>query len=103
MPTASAQPSRPVRSDEVLRALREEGVRFVLLHLDQPTSAEQAVFFAQEEVVLEDRWIALYDLGPVAAVADPLPRWSWVGLALSSTTVLLVLVAGATTRRRTRD
>lgn len=90
-------------SDEVLRALREEGVRFVLLHLDQPTSAEQAVFFAQEEVVLEDRWIALYDLGPVAAVADPLPRWSWVGLALSSTTVLLVLVAGATTRRRTRD
>jgi len=89
--------------EQVRRALEGEGVRFVLLHLDQPTSAEQAVLFADEEVVVRDRWIVLYDLGPVASVSDPLPRWSWVGLALSSTTVLLVLAAGATSRRRARD
>jgi hypothetical protein len=88
--------------ERVRGALEEEGVRFVVLHLDQPSSAEQAVLFAEEEVVVRDRWIVLYDLGPVAAVADPLPRWSWVGLALSSVTGLVVLAAGVSSRRRAR-
>lgn len=86
--------------ERVRDALREVGVRFVVLHRDQPTSTEEAALFVGQRVVMEDHWIVLYDLGPVPAADNPLPGWSWVGLALTSVTVL-VMGAGALTRRRT--
>jgi hypothetical protein len=87
---------------EVRRALEDDGVRFVLLHRDQPTSAEQARLFAGETVVVRDRWIVLYDLGPVSPPDEPLSPWRWTGLGLTALTVLLVAVGGAASRRRER-
>jgi hypothetical protein len=84
----------------VRRALEDDGVRFVLLHRDQPTSAEQARLFAGETVVVRDRWIVLYDLGPVSPLDEPLSPWRWTGLGLTALTVLLVAVGGAASRRR---
>jgi hypothetical protein len=87
----------------VRRALEDAGVRFVLLHRDQPTSAEQARFFDGETVVVRDRWIVLYDLGPVGPPDETLPPWRWSGLGLTALTVLLVAIGGAASRRRERS
>jgi hypothetical protein len=87
----------------VRRALEDDGVRFVLMHRDQPTSAVQAGWFAGETVVVRDRWIVLYDLGPVRPPDEPLLPWRWIGLGLTALTVLLVAFGGVASRRRERN
>lgn len=84
---------------EVRRALHDVGARFVLFHRDQPTSASEGAFFEGVAVVMEDRWIRLYDLGEAASVPKVLPRWAWIGLAGTGSAVILVLGAHAAAAR----
>jgi hypothetical protein len=76
----------------VIEALRDEGVRYVVFHRDQPTSDDEAAFFRGQRPVWAESRLALYDLGPAEARDSPLPAAAGAGLVASATTAVGVLV-----------
>jgi hypothetical protein len=80
------------RPPDVLRALRDEGVRYVVFHRDQPTSDEESAFFDGQDQEWADDRLVLYDLGPGPRVAETLPRWAGLGLLVSTAVGVAVLI-----------
>jgi hypothetical protein len=99
-PAARRITSTVARGDaaDVVTALRDEDVRFVVFQRDQPTSAQEEAFFDGERRLWGDAQLAVYDLGPADPPASPLPPWTWLGLLVAALTSLTVLGAHAHAR-----
>lgn len=96
--TASAAISAALADGDLVAVLREQGVRWVLVQTDQPPVSQLPDLGTP---IASDGDLRLYDLGPVATVAEATGWWRWIGLIGLGAAVLAAL-GGSATRIRDR-
>jgi hypothetical protein len=72
--------------NDVLRALEQEEVRFVVLHTDQPGSAQARQLLRGLDPVWRGDDLVLFELAAREVPRSPLPSWAGLGLAIGLAT-----------------